>query len=135
MKKISNIAAYLFIASIFLMTTISILGVWDFLSGDVIYKSFQTVSLLALVTLIILLANKFIDRDHTQTEEDLAAIENFKKNKTFNLIDFNCFPRFTSFIGSHVYLGHFRKKHHFKIFGIYYHNFIFFFRNNHHGIR
>ncbi len=61
MKKIADIAAYLFILAVVILGVVSILGVWDFFSNDVIYKSFQSIGLLALVAVIILVADHFID--------------------------------------------------------------------------
>jgi hypothetical protein len=62
MKKTANIAAYLFILSVVALSTISILGVWDFFAEDVIYKSFQSVGVLALVAVIVMVADHFIDQ-------------------------------------------------------------------------
>ncbi len=39
----------------------AILGVWDFLDGDVIDKSFQTVALLAFVTIVLVASARFMD--------------------------------------------------------------------------
>ncbi len=71
MKKIANIAAYLFILAVVVLSAISILGVWDFFSKDVITKSFQSIGLLALVAIIILVADHFIDRHNIQPIESL----------------------------------------------------------------
>jgi len=61
MKKIANVAAYLFIVAVILLSIISIFGVWDILAKDVITKSFQSISLLAAVAVITLIAERFVD--------------------------------------------------------------------------
>lgn len=62
MKNIQNIAAFLFIGAVIILTGISILGVWNFFTGDVIFKSMQTLGLLAVVSIVIMAAGKFMDR-------------------------------------------------------------------------
>jgi len=66
MKKLQNISAFVFIACVVILTVVSILGVWKILEEDVITKSIQTVSLLALVTIVIIITGKFFD-SHNQS--------------------------------------------------------------------
>ncbi len=61
MKKIADIVAYVFILSVAFLSIISILGVWEVFTKDVISKSFQSIALLAVVSAIVLLADRFID--------------------------------------------------------------------------
>ena len=70
MQKIANVAAHLFIISIIILSTISILGVWDFFSNDVISKSFQSIGLLGFVAFIILVADHFLDQ---RTESPMVS--------------------------------------------------------------
>lgn len=62
MKKVADISAYIFIAAVALLSVVSILGVWDFFDGDVIIKSFQSAGLLAVVAVIIIVAEHFIEK-------------------------------------------------------------------------
>ncbi len=61
MKKLQNIAAFLFIICVVVLSVVSILGVWDIFGTDVITKSFQTLGLLAGVSVIIMIAGRFVD--------------------------------------------------------------------------
>ncbi len=61
MKSLQNFATGLFIVAVSILTVISIMGVWDFFEQDVISKSFQTLSLLAFVSIIILVASRHIE--------------------------------------------------------------------------
>jgi uncharacterized membrane protein len=68
MRKIADIAAYLFILAITFLSTISVLSVWNVLAGDVVLKSFQTIGLLAVVAAIVLIASRFIDKESPDHE-------------------------------------------------------------------
>ncbi len=57
---VQNIAAGLFITCVFVLTIVSILGVWKFFSSDVITKSFETLGLLAFVAVVVIVASKFV---------------------------------------------------------------------------
>lgn len=61
MKKIQDAAAVIFILSLFVLTVISVLGVWQFFDRDVILKSFQTLGILALVSVVIIGSSRFLD--------------------------------------------------------------------------
>lgn len=67
MKKVQDIAAYLFIVCVIILAIVSVLGVWDFFAEDVISKSFQTIGLLAVVAVIIIIAGRVIDSKHQET--------------------------------------------------------------------
>jgi uncharacterized membrane protein len=75
MKKIADFAAYLFIVSVVLLSFVSILGVWDIFEKDVISKSFQSISLLAAVAVIILIAERFIDSRKTAALEQNYSVD------------------------------------------------------------
>jgi len=60
MKKIADIASYFFVLAVTVLSTISILGIWEFFDRDVIYKSFESIGLLAIVAIIIIVADHFI---------------------------------------------------------------------------
>lgn len=66
MYKIQNTAAYIFIVAVGILSVISVLGVWDFFSDDVITKSFSTIGLLAVVAVIVMVAGRFIGVGHEQ---------------------------------------------------------------------
>lgn len=61
MRKLQNTAAVFFICAVFILTLVSVFGVWDVFGGDVVWKSFQTLGLLSLVALIIIKAGKVMD--------------------------------------------------------------------------
>lgn len=61
MKKVQNIAAFLFIICVVFLTIVSILGVWKIFGEDVIIKSIKTIGLLAGVAALIIVAGRFID--------------------------------------------------------------------------
>ena len=60
MKTIQDSAAFLFVIATAILTGICVLGVWNFFSHDVIYKSFETVGLLALVAVVVVIASRFL---------------------------------------------------------------------------
>ena len=72
MKKLQDVSAFVFISCVGILATISVLGVWKIFDQDVINKSIQTISLLAVVTIIITVAGKFFG-NHAQGE--LAGME------------------------------------------------------------
>lgn len=61
MRKLQNTAAVFFICAVFILTIVSVFGVWDLFDGDVVWKSFQTLGLLSIVALIIIKAGKVMD--------------------------------------------------------------------------
>jgi len=69
MKKIQDLAAFLFIAAVALLSTVAVLGVWDFFTGDVIVKSFETLGLLAVAAVIVIVAGHFIGHGSAVTPE------------------------------------------------------------------
>lgn len=64
MAKLQDWAAFGFIFCVFILTVISVLGVWKILDEDVILKSFYSVGLLGVVAAIVLIAGQFIDKKH-----------------------------------------------------------------------
>ena len=60
MKAIQDMAAFAFVLALAILTGVCVLGVWEFFSNDVIWKSFETVVLLALVSVIIIVASRFL---------------------------------------------------------------------------
>jgi len=63
MKSIRDFASGIFIFCVGILTIISILGVWDFFTKDVISKSFETFGILGIVALIVIIASKFIGNE------------------------------------------------------------------------
>ncbi|MDP2593700.1 MAG: hypothetical protein Q8P52_03575 [bacterium] len=61
MKAIQDGISFFFIAIVFVLSAISIFGVWEIFDGDVIYKSFLTLGLLSVISIIIMIAGRFID--------------------------------------------------------------------------
>jgi len=65
MKAIQDGAAFFFIAAVATLSVISVLGVWEFFARDVISKSFQTLGLLAVVSIVVIVAGRYIDARHS----------------------------------------------------------------------
>ena len=90
MKKIANSAAILFIISVVILSIISILGIWEFFQNDVISKSFQSIGLLAIVAIIVMAADHFMDRAAsgvtTSTLENTAVPAVVQDTLTFSTI-------------------------------------------------
>ncbi|MSR73411.1 hypothetical protein EXS61_02320 [Candidatus Parcubacteria bacterium] len=61
MKKVQDVAGFFFVFAVTLLSIISILGIWDFFSGDVIEKSFETLGVLAVVAVVIIVGGKFME--------------------------------------------------------------------------
>lgn len=76
MKKIQDGAAIFFIVCTAVLASISVLGVWEFFSKDVITKSFETIGLLAVVSVIIIFASMFIDTRRGSHSTALDAMGN-----------------------------------------------------------
>lgn len=64
MKHIQDWAGIFFVGSVFVLTVIAIFGIWEIVGRDVIEKSISTLGILAFVTVIILIAGRFLDRGH-----------------------------------------------------------------------
>ncbi|MFA6077219.1 MAG: hypothetical protein WC735_04060 [Candidatus Paceibacterota bacterium] len=75
MKKIQNGAAFVFIVSVFILTAISICGVWKIFSDDVITKSIQTFGLLSIVAVIVIIAGRFVDSREQLAVSSTGAVE------------------------------------------------------------
>ncbi len=56
MKALQNYAAIFFIIAVSVLSLVSIFGIWDIFSGDVVWKSFETLGLLAIVASVIIKA-------------------------------------------------------------------------------
>ena len=65
--KVGNITALGFILGTAVLGFVAILGVWDFLDNEIIEKSFATIGLLVFVTVVILIASKYVGRNETPT--------------------------------------------------------------------
>ncbi|MDB5194997.1 MAG: hypothetical protein JWO84_181 [Parcubacteria group bacterium] len=70
MHLIQNISAAIFIGSIALLSFVSVLGVWDVFSNEVITKSFLTIGLLAIVAVVIIIAGRYVDKTPTSPGMD-----------------------------------------------------------------
>lgn len=70
---IQNIAAGLFITCVTVLTVVSILGVWEFFSEDVIIKSFETLGLLAFVSVIVIIASRFVGDPAAKEEVSMPS--------------------------------------------------------------
>jgi hypothetical protein len=64
MSKIQDTAGFLFIFCVALLSAISVLGIWDFFDDDVIGKSFMSIGILAAVAVIVMVAGRFMDKQH-----------------------------------------------------------------------
>ena len=61
--KIQDIATMIFIASVAILTLISLLGIWDILDSSVIYKSFSTIGIIGFAALVASISSKFLEKD------------------------------------------------------------------------
>lgn len=59
--QIQKIAAVVFILAVAILSVVSVFGIWKFLEGDVINKSFETLWLLAFVAVIVIVASRFVE--------------------------------------------------------------------------
>lgn len=100
MKKVADLAAYSFIFAVVVLSAIAIFGVWDFLSSNVITKSFQSIGLLALVAVIVLIADHLMDQRGTSTPASMAVPESPQSPTvmTESHIIFRGIRKFTLFI-------------------------------------
>ena len=71
MKHIQNVAGFCFIIAVAVLAIISICGVWEIFSSDVITKSFETLGLLAVVAVIVMVAGRYVDNRSQQGSEAL----------------------------------------------------------------
>lgn len=60
MKKLQGYAAGSFIFAVIVLGAISIAGIWKVFDNDVIIKSFETLGLLAVVSLVVIAAGQFM---------------------------------------------------------------------------
>lgn len=84
MKRIADLAAHIFNVAVIVLAFVSVLAIWDTLSKDVIGKSFQTISLLAVVAVIVLIADRFVDsrKNKVDPATGQAIIETSSKSFT-----------------------------------------------------
>ncbi len=66
MKNLSNITAVVFIISVVFLTGVSVLGVWELFDSSILGKSYATIGLLCLVTLVVMVAEQFISKNHSE---------------------------------------------------------------------
>jgi len=76
MKKIQDIAGFVFVSSVAVLSVVSVLGIWEVFERDVITKSFETLGLLAVVAVIIIAAGKFIDHKPEEGLVEVAPVPN-----------------------------------------------------------
>ncbi|MFA7216503.1 MAG: hypothetical protein WC095_00755 [Candidatus Paceibacterota bacterium] len=69
MKSIKSASAYFFIFAVAVLSLISIMGVWDVFGEDVIWKSFKTLGLLAIVSMIIIAAGDHIINSYKNSSD------------------------------------------------------------------
>jgi hypothetical protein len=68
MRKVADFSAFFFIVSVVILSIVSILGVWNIFGEDVISKSFQTLGLLAGVSLVVIVASRFMNNHHVTSD-------------------------------------------------------------------
>lgn len=84
MRKLANWAAYFFIVTTFILTIISVAGIWKILSEDVIWKSFQSIGLVAIACFVVILAegfstNKPSEEEVTEFKDTVLIFEAIRK--------------------------------------------------------
>lgn len=65
MKKIEDIVTFGFLIVIAVLSFLSILGIWDFLTDDVIIKTFQTLGFLSIASVVVLVAGRYMQTHGT----------------------------------------------------------------------
>jgi hypothetical protein len=85
MKTVQNAAAYLFIACLFILTVVAVLGVWNLFSHDVIIKSFQTLGICALVAVVVVVAGRFMDATPESGTSTTVSTDIFKSIRYLTL--------------------------------------------------
>jgi hypothetical protein len=78
MRALQNGAGILFISCLAILSVIAILGVWDFFTQDVIWKSFQTLGICALVAAVVMIAGRFMDASPDLSPGASGMIQMFK---------------------------------------------------------
>lgn len=67
-----------FIACLFILSVVAILGIWDFFDRDVILKSFQTLGVCALVAIVVIMAGRLMDTAPTPAGVVNRSVSLFK---------------------------------------------------------
>lgn len=65
--RIEDTAIGVFIGSVFLLTIVSVLGIWEVFHGNVMEKSLETMGLLAIVSLVVLVAARYVGSPEEQS--------------------------------------------------------------------
>lgn len=76
MGKIQDLFVGIFIVVIVLLTWMSVLGVWEIVDKDVIAKSLQTLGLIAFVSIIVMVAAKYMGAGHVSVPTDVPQLPN-----------------------------------------------------------
>jgi hypothetical protein len=76
MKTLQDSAGLFFATAVSILSVISVLGIWDFFSQDVINKSFETIGLLALVAIVIIVAGHFVGNHADSTVPSAPVMPN-----------------------------------------------------------
>jgi Na+/proline symporter len=71
MKALQNWAGGIFILCVAVLSVVSVMGIWEVFGTDVIWKSFQTLGLLAVVSVVVIAAGKFVSPEPTLPGQDL----------------------------------------------------------------
>ena len=69
MNTFQNAVAIVFLMALTALAVISVFGVWDLLGKDVIFKSLQTLGVLAAVSVVVMMAGRFIDPTRVSVSE------------------------------------------------------------------
>ncbi len=88
MKALQNTCSGLFIAAVFVLSIVSIMGVWGIFGHDVIVKSFETITLLAVAAIVIIIAGKFVDHTAEDPMKNASTAAAFKviRNSTLGVL-------------------------------------------------
>lgn len=75
MTKIANYATYFFILTTLALTIVSIGGIWGALNNDVVWKSFESIGLIAIASMVVLVVEAFSDKKKVTQEEASEYME------------------------------------------------------------
>jgi hypothetical protein len=61
-EKVKDIAISIFIASVSILTLISLLAIWDIFEGDVVFKSYTTIGIIGFASVAVVVAVQVMER-------------------------------------------------------------------------
>lgn len=73
-QPLQDFAAGFFIVAVGVLSVISILGIWKIFGQSVIGKSFSTIGLLAVISIIVIIAGRYMDKEKGSLTSSAAPV-------------------------------------------------------------